>query len=242
MTRIITRSSPIKSTYKDNHIVRRRAVYTALAPLMEEEPLFRAMWLWERQYANEHSMRLRNFISEIVESGIYQGNAHTAYKNLVQSFMQDPNELVADPYPEMIKHQVHAQRVTNNIKFGAGPPAHRPKETIVFEVVMKDFITSLEKQDTYSIDAIAQNVRDNSQVMDLTMHQKQELLSWIIAKGNKPLSLAFSQSQMSTIINCTYIIACDLIGPVKSDHYLAKAISNAEKIPEASDFSPQHLL
>jgi hypothetical protein len=236
------RSSPIKTTFKNNHIVRRRAVFTALRPIMQDETLYRCLWLWEKQYSNGQSMRLRNFIAEIVECNLFQGNAHEAYKNLVQCFMQDPSLLAPDPYQDMLKHQDSLQHDSSAAQDDTPNSIKRPRETVVFEAVMNEFMNSLDKHDSYGINAIAQNIRNNSQDMDLTSHQKQELLNWINTRGNKPLNLAFSLSQMSTIINSTYVTACDLVGPVKSDHYLSHAIEIAERLPEALDFKPHNLL
>lgn len=39
-----------------------------------------------------------------------------------------------------------------------------------------------------------------------------------------------------------YLLAADLIGPMQADRLLAQAAAEAERLPEAARFSPQHLL
>lgn len=229
------RTDTTKSTYKNNHIVRRRAVYTALKSIILDESIYQALWIWEQQYSNEKSMRLRNYISDLAERGLLQGSTKVAYKNLVQSFMQDPSLLAQDPYETMLRHQ------ENNI-YGLQTPQLQPKEIVVFEEVVKRFMNLLVQQDSLSIDNISKNITNDSINIDLSNYQKQFLLKWINAQGKMPLKIALSESQMSKILNNIYVIACELVGPIKSDNYLSSAIESAEKLPEAHDYPPHNLL
>ena len=230
-------------TYKTNLIDRRRAVFTALNAMMQGESLYNALWLWERQFANNNPIRLRHFVAELVQNNWLHGNAHKVYMNLLQCFMEDTTQLLPDPYESMLNHK---RALENHSPAAPGfrtmSLASRPREMIVFESVLNDFLDALGKMDLHGIDTIMQSIRNDTPKIDLSEHQKRTLLAWIEARKDQVLNLVLEQAQMATIVNISYVVACKLLGPVKSDYFLARAIENAEKLPEAMDFTPRKLL
>lgn len=53
---------------------------------------------------------------------------------------------------------------------------------------------------------------------------------------------ARNPEQLRYFIHQLYLLAADLIGPMQADRLLADAAASCERLPEASKFSPQHLL
>jgi hypothetical protein len=51
-----------------------------------------------------------------------------------------------------------------------------------------------------------------------------------------------SQDDLRPLAHLLYLLAADLLGPMQADRLLAQAVSDAERLPEASMFSPQMLL
>jgi hypothetical protein len=62
--------------------------------------------------------------------------------------------------------------------------------------------------------------------------------------GNRPLNLPdpIKDSSMKQIIQLLYEKMCSLFGPVHADTYLNKAVTDTERLPEATLFHPRQLL
>ncbi len=53
---------------------------------------------------------------------------------------------------------------------------------------------------------------------------------------------AYSKRELRYLAHLLYLIAADLLGPPQADKLLDKAVSTANRLPEANDFHPQNLL
>ncbi len=85
---------------------RRRIVYTGLLPYLEGDELFKAMWIWENQFAQAPAIQYRHFIEAITTDNESPVKSKQLYLSLVSaSLAKDSKKLKADPYNEMIAYK-----------------------------------------------------------------------------------------------------------------------------------------
>ena len=82
---------------KQDHIRRKRALYTGLQPFLRDTELMDALILWESQYANTPTFSVRYFLADLIQKVPRPLETKRLLVNLVSSLGKNENELLPDP-------------------------------------------------------------------------------------------------------------------------------------------------
>lgn len=220
---------------------RRRIVYSALARYFKADRLFEALWLWEQKYATTNSLEIRKYVSEVINEEDPEELKSKVYKSLTKAtYFTVDSDLLPDPYEEMQKYR---ERISDSFKYISAHVDNIPVSfaTVVFEQVLRSFLTQLKRRDTLSFEKIAYQLITRLSSLEGKATNKLELKNWLMNKTNS-LRLHYPESFMRDFVNELYVVCCEAYGPIISDKFLSSSIKSADDLDEARFFDSKRLL
>jgi len=219
-----------QDTVKINSVsYRRRAIYTGLAPFLEQEERLLIMNIWQKKYSNQPAYALNKFLSEICEFLKGKCSRGEINQKLVWALGQPEESLEKDPLELM---ETYSKRFTlDNIA---------DKEFLPHEIVFESMYTLLLRDiDTAEYGASSKTIRallDKLPALELDT-KYEDVEAWILTKS-KMTTRILNRDQMHAIIHEVYVSACKICGPVAADKIMSAAVRETELLPEAKLFSP----
>lgn len=208
---------------------RRRAIYTGLAPFLEQEERLLIMSIWQKKYSNQPAYALNKFLSEICEFLKGKCSRGEINQKLVWALGQPEESLEKDPLELMETYSKHF--TLENI---AG------KEFMPHEIVFESLYTLLIRDiDTMEYGASSKTTRtllDKLPALELAA-KHDDVESWLLMKS-KMVTRMLTRDQMHAIIHEVYVSASEICGPVAADKIMTAAVKETELLPEAKLFSP----
>ncbi len=124
------------------------------------------------------------------------------------------------------------------------PPIEETPARIVFKgfaKIMTDAILVKLGAKHHLLDDVMNDIRASLAEKDLILLAM--MTRWGAAKFEMTFfPKAYSKRELRYLAHLLYLIAADLLGPPQADKLLDKAVSTANRLPEANDFHPQNLL
>lgn len=108
----------------------------------------------------------------------------------------------------------------------------------VFDAVMTIFLKQLEALDQKVTKKIQQSILSQVSLRLSSLTERQKLNAWLSGSTDK-LDINIGLVDMQHCLRHTYQSACVYFGLTEADELLAKAISETETSPIATEFSPQ---
>jgi hypothetical protein len=110
----------------------------------------------------------------------------------------------------------------------------------VFVAVMTVFLNQLEALDQKVTKKLRQSILSQVSLRLSSLAERQKLNAWLTGSADK-LDINIGLVDMQHCLHHTYHSACVYFGPTEADVLLAKAVSETETLPIATEFSPQKL-
>jgi len=217
---------------------RRRAVYTALRPFMEEDQALEALLLWEARFAEGPVYALHGFVSEVCRLGALASRHGEIYRSLMRALTQDEGTLQADPAPRM---ELYAKGRATPAAAPAQAPVRDCAHIVVFVAVSDALLGALEERDSERAFKVRVDVMDRLNEMRLPPRQAQAVNRWLMQQGSD-LPCELEEAVLQDLLHRLYVRGCELFGPVQVDQALAEATRRAQALPEAQQFAPRRLL
>jgi hypothetical protein len=196
-------------------IARRRAVYTALEPVLEREQLLHALVLWEEKHASSSKYSLRYFVNDVTSTLKVEQHSKVMLLNLAASMGLSEDQLLPDP-----SAAIEGFKKRNGYSLKS---RYQASELEAFKVLVEK-IFALEKSHL-TID-IARFVRVNLARLDIDSMLRDQCSRWLEyeRKGLKVENVRVAD--LRKIMNLFYVALCEYCGPERADRLLAEAVTS----------------
>lgn len=194
--------------------LRRRAIYTGLRPFLDDEELEYALKLWESEFSSKPKFALNVFIARCCTTGALREKRAEMLRAVIYAMDLPAEQLLPEP-SEVLSQKGRGKYEAAHVLDGA---------TTVFVVLMT---AMLKKHDYTTQSGIRNFLVDNLQKLRLDARGEQRLRAWLSGQSTL-LTANFSMDALQKLVNLTYVVMCQYIGPVKADQILAYALKEAE--------------
>jgi hypothetical protein len=206
---------------------RRRAVYSALQPLLDNETLAAALWIWERGYAEGGRFQLSDYVHEICSAEELKFLERDIHRRLVQHMGMPSDKLAPDPLPLM----------------RASPSSGKGRDTgtIVFNGILSYLFDRMDEMAPSHCARVRDLLVQRLSHSPLNPAALSELSGWL-ASGQPMSNLCLSTEAMRQILYLTCVDIAEHFGPAIADQLFAEAGRAVRSLPEARDFPVHELL
>ncbi|MBZ2187653.1 hypothetical protein K8B33_00960 [Alcanivorax sp. JB21] len=205
---------------------KRRAVYTGLKPFLPREDLMAALHHWETHYAERPRFTLQRFISDICQDESLRERRSAILLSLVQAMNMPVHSLLPDPLAGQ-----HPQR-----RDDAGTGGSAASVAAAFSALMEALSSRvpLPQRHSFRLDLLASINRDTWPPALVNAMQR-----WLggdnrdrrnaspdeTASGTALSVPAVPEALLQALVNRTYVVLAERIGPVSADRALADAVA-----------------
>ena len=189
---------------------KRRAIYTALKPFLSERVLLKALAHWDTYYGDNPNLTLQQYVSEIAKGAGLRHQRSSMLLNLSKAMNAPVSTLLPEPglsaeerdqLPTAATAEIFVELMNSIMRLM--PPASQRS-------VFFDLIASVNR------DRIS---KDLFQALHNWIEKEQEL----IVKPAPPRALR-------ALVNRTYVVMCERLGPVEADRILALAVNHCQSL------------
>lgn len=227
---------------------RRRVIYHALHDTFSDPQEVRRFFdLWQRDHSHEAHFVVTRFAAVVAKNAGFDAQQRSTFqRRLFHGLTQTYDNLPRVPDTWMPTAEPAA------VQAAASPPSVElattgrvePPELIVFKTFGQTIAAAILAKADRHPGVLLQAVGD---LAVATAGREQELHRiferWAETRfASDALPKLQSQDDLRPLAHLLYLLAADLLGPMQADRLLAQAASDAERLPEASMFSPQMLL
>ena len=244
---------------------RRRVIYQALNETFHDPQQVRRYFdLWQRDHGHEAHFVVTRFAAVVAaaagfsaeQKAVFQRRLFHGLTQSYESLPRVPDAWFAGPGPAGETPAVAAPAMPAQTpeRRSPPPPVPEPKpvlaagfeapERVVFKAFAKPIAAAILAKADRHRDVLAQAVDDlgaTASGRDRDLHLA--LRQWSRARfAEDALPPLHAPEDLRQLAHQLYLLAVDFIGPMQADRLLAQAATDAERLPEASLFSPQRLL
>lgn len=235
---------------------RRRVIYQALNETFHDPQQVRRYFdLWQRDHGHEAHFVVTRFAAVVAAAAGFTGEQKSVFQRrlfhgLTQSYESLPR------VPDAWFAGPGATGEAPAVAAPAMPAGHAPPpepvpaasfeapERAVFKAFAKPIAAAILAKADRHRDVLAQAVDDlgaaaSGRDRDLHLALRQWSRARFAEDALPPLQ---APEDLRHLAHQLYLLAVDFIGPMQADRLLAQAATDAERLPEASLFSPQRLL
>jgi hypothetical protein len=196
---------------------KRRAVYTALKPFLSETVLLKALDHWDAYYGDNPQLTLQQYIAQIAKGAGLQHQRSSMLLNLSKAM----NAPVSTLLPEPTLNAEQRERLPSASVAGAF--------TAVMNAIMLHLPPASQRGVFFDV---LQSLNENHLPPDFhtAMH------NWIVKE--QPLNLKPQTPKLlRSVLNRTYIVLCERLGPVDADRVLGRAVDyTSRQQPQLQSF------
>lgn len=233
---------------------RRRVIYHALHDTFSDPQEVRRFFdLWQRDHSHEAHFVVTRFAAVVAKNAGFDAQQRSTFQRrlfhgLTQTYdnlPRVPDTWMQAATAEPATVQATAVSPSASLPTEAATTARmEPPELIVFKTFAQTIAAAILAKADRHPGVLLQAVGD---LAVATAGREQELHRiferWAEARfASDALPKLQSQDDLRPLAHLLYLLAADLLGPMQADRLLAQAASDAERLPEASMFSPQMLL
>lgn len=228
---------------------RRRVIYHALHDTFSDPQEVRRFFdLWQRDHSQEAHFVVTRFAAVVAKNAGFDAQQRSTFqRRLFHGLTQTYDNLPRVPdtwMPTAEQAAVQATAVSPPAVEVATTARVEPPELIVFKAFAQTIAAAILAKADRHPGVLLQAVGD---LAVATAGREQELHRilerWAEMRfASDALPKLQSQDDLRPLAHLLYLLAADLLGPMQADRLLAQAAGEAERLPEASMFSPQMLL
>ncbi len=204
---------------------KRGLIYTAFRDLLDEEQAERAVAFWDSWNDTSRSAFTPLRFTQAVQAEL--GLSTELKRKLIQYMvgykMSDEH---AQSFEETKPSAVATKQSVSELAQPNMAPSIESEQYIVFTALLYPLLTRLRLSERQFLE---------------TLHPKARSDVKSLLEGSKPM-MRNPERVMGNCLDRIYELLCDEFGPVKTDQITARAVSQAERLPEADLFSPRKLL
>lgn len=215
----------------------RRAVYSALSAVCNERSLLeQAFFFWEEHYSQQGTFRVSQYIDALMQQLGLTATQRRELSVALYAALGKPDQALA-AVPAVLRRTAAPQAASSPKPPGAASSA--PAAIVLGELLAQivDGATRARKLDdlleTLSFEAA-----------DLAPATARAATLWLKNQLRDARQFAGQvvEPDRRSVVNLSYVALCEAVGPAAADRILGHAVQQAERVPEAVDFSPRQLL
>ena len=211
---------------------KRRAIYTVLSEVINEQDLLEVMWYWQNTYSEKPHFELNHFLADCKNISEISSNRSWLYRKIIALLITEEKELKQDPFPLMLAYKEDKLSVNNDTLTSCDNWSE------IFTTVMIELFSKLRSDTERSVSRyIIQHVTK----LDLPQSLVHSFHTWTDKKETIDAHEA-DRAQLQKLLNLTYIALCEYIGPIKADLSLSNAIKEASFVHNHSELDARLLL
>ena len=219
----------------------RRAVYSALSAVCNERSLLeQAFFFWEEHYSQQGTFRVSQYIDALMQHvGLNQAQRRELSVALY-SAMGKPDQALAVVPVVLRRNQSAAAVPSTQAATTAKPRARQSSATTILGEVLAQLVDGAVR---------ARKLEDLLEILDfgtteLAPASARAAQQWVANQLREAHGFAVqvAEADRRSVVNIIYMALCEALGPVGADRILGHATQQAERLPEAVDFSPRQLL
>ena len=227
----------------------RRAVYSAATRVFDDLASQKhVMDFWESNFSNDAIFHVANFTAKLIEHvGLTSEQRRVLMVSIFSALSKSESELA--PVPVMLR--ADNQDVSNDrgiatpldSKRSTKPAATRNSANVVFSAVMAGMIATVAAKQNKIRGELSQVIPDALLEAKVSSAVLRQFDRWVESGFEvEAVPVLKNNQDMSTALNATYVAVCNVAGPVVADRALAKAVAEAETLPEENEFPAASLL
>jgi hypothetical protein len=228
---------------------RRRVIYHALHDTFSDPQEVRRFFdLWQRDHSQEAHFVVTRFAAVVAKNAGFDAQQRSTFQRrlfhgLTQTYDNLPR--VPDTWMQTATPEPATVQAAASSPAEAAPTARvEPPELIVFKAFAQTIAAAILAKADRHPGVLLQAVGDLAVAAAGREQELRRILErWAEMRlASDALPKLQSQDDLRPLAHLLYLLAADLLGPMQADRLLAQAASDAERLPEASMFSPQMLL
>ena len=211
---------------------KRGLIYTAFRDLLGEEQAGQAIAFWDSWGDTPRAsfMPLRFMQAAQPELGLSTELKRKLIQYMIGYKLSDEHARPTQPLEEVPSSSAGTTSLEQSVSETAAMPNIAPstesEQYIVFTALLYPLLTRLHLSERQFLEK---------------MHPKSRFDVKSLLEGSQPM-MRNPERVMGNCFDCIYELLCDEFGPVKADQVVARALNQAERLPEADLFSPRKLL
>ena len=223
---------------------KRRAVYTGLKPFLPGEDLMAALHHWETHYADRPRFTLQRFVADICQDENLRERRSAILLSLVQDMNMPVQSLLPDPLagqPSRRDAQISGDTGT------AGAPS--ASVAAAFSALMEALSSRvpLPQRHNFRLDLLASINRDTWPAPLVSAMQRWLGGDNADRRAASPDETALKvpavpETFLQALVNRTYVLLAERIGPVSADRALADAVTQVRDTQPGLDRHLSQLL
>ena len=200
---------------------KRGLIYAAFRDLLGEEQAGRAVAFWDSwNEASRASFTPLRFMQAVQgELGLSTDVKRKLIQHMIGYKMSDEHARSFEAQPVAESERAAAAKINM-------APSIESEQYIVFTAMLYPLLTRLRLSERQFLEKMPPKSRPDVKAL---------------LEGSKPM-MRNPQRVMGNCLDRVYELLCDAFGPVKTDQIIARALNQAEMLPEATLFSPRKLL
>ena len=199
---------------KQEHIRRKRAVYTGLHPFLSNDELMEALIIWEAKYANTVGFSVRYYVADVIAQIKPHTDAKQLVVNLVSTLAKPEADLLSDPSYALDAYKRHNKiYVESNFSIP------------ILEAFQLFIIKWLKQVDAQLAKAVVTDVAEELHTLAIASDLNDKMLDWLAKKSDRIRLPHVDPTELRKIVNLFYVAFCRHSGPVKTDELLSQAIN-----------------
>lgn len=222
---------------KEESTRRRLVIHHSLRGVVTKPELATAMNLWHEEFAAEPSFQPMLFFKRFSQLVALDGRGAQIRSLLLQNMFKPLPDLGPEPSSDGGSSPAPATAASPPSAYG------QSARSAVFCALLAAVV-----QETQEYSGLTQRLREalrnGIQGSGVSASAVQEVKAWTTSADSliHPNLRSFQTDEMVRLIDQIYVLTCEYLGPKQADLLLGRALRQAERLPEARDFSPRQLL
>lgn len=221
----------------------RRAVYSALSSVCNERSLLeQAFFFWEEHYSQDGTFRVSQYIDALMQHVGLNASQRRELSVALYAAMGKPDQALA-VIPAVLRRNQSGTAVPTPVAAAASPGKPMVGQSAA-SIVLGELLTQLVDGAVRSrkLEDLIESLGFDG--AELTAASARAATQWVTheLRDARAFAAQVAEADRRSIVNLVYVALCEAIGPVGADRVLAQATQQAERLPEAIEFSPRQLL
>jgi hypothetical protein len=217
----------------------RRAVYSALSAVCNDRSLLeQAFFFWEEHYSQQGTFRVSQYIDALMQHvGLNQAQRRELSVALYAAMGKPDQALAVIP---AVLRRTRDGAAAPSAPTAARPSAPQSSATTILGELLAHLVDGAVR---------ARKLEDLLEILDFRQTQlapasARAATQWAANQLREARSFAAQivEADRRSMVNLLYMALCEAVGPVSADRILGNATQQAERLPEALEFSPRQLL
>lgn len=217
---------------------RRQAIFIGLMASLSEPQAQAGLRLWDASYGQTRPTAIIEFVSELAaQLKLAPKQRHELRMGLYQALLKHDAGREPPPVSLAAESQAAGEPAPVMQTLAPGPPPYA-----VFHKVASGMLDAVREDSAVAVHDFVHSLEAQSAAGGLRPEEGRILLAWAQSGASLSPLIHAPEDLLARAVHACYVAACEALGPVAADRALVQAVTAAEALPEARQFSPRRFL